>query len=149
MNKRYIHGRAICEDRKQNCEFPNSVWKSEWIYTCKIYNRMTQKSLDTIRLPHFSIISTCVSKFWTPVHFSRSRPYSSFKLRQPHWFPELNTTINTPYIIQFHLLPGILLELEDGTNNLVRNVDNNYQHTLRNIAEDRKTRGNMLNTSVK
>jgi len=54
-----------------------------------------------------------------------------------------------PCIIQFHLLPGILLELEDGTNNLSRNIENNYQNTLSNIAEDRNPRGNMLNTSVK
>jgi hypothetical protein len=54
-----------------------------------------------------------------------------------------------PCIIQFHLLSGILLKLEDGTNSQSRNVEDNYQHTLRNIAEDRKPRGNVLNRSVK
>lgn len=31
MNKQWIHVRAVCENRKQNCEFQNFVWKSEWM----------------------------------------------------------------------------------------------------------------------
>jgi hypothetical protein len=112
---------------------------------------MTQKFLDTKRqnaapsffhyyTSAFQVLSYC--SFFSLASWQQLHAPATSSI--PLTTPELTTTIITPFIIQFHLLPGILLEPEDGADILSRNVENNYQ-----IAEERIPNGNMLNTSVK